>query len=239
MDTAKEYMQKAQEALAAAQAIQSIVDTAKANAEKCLADVEAVKESLAKMITYQGSVDNYSDLPTNPQVGYSYNVKNADKTHGVNAGDNVVWNGEDWDNFGGAIDMSLFAELGKDARFSTVTATTFNGDLNGTASTADAFSKTGNELGMLLWNMFHRYGINYVPSDTSNKGWNSLGLCIIHYNKYVINHQPYQYGQLINIPANTDNEATQIWIKQPEGIIYSRGGNSGIKINDTVFTKRG
>nr|DAJ51372.1 MAG TPA: L SHAPED TAIL FIBER PROTEIN [Caudoviricetes sp.] len=137
MNTAKEYMQKAQEALAAAQAIQSIVDTAKANAEKCLADVEAVKESLAKMITYQGSVDNYSDLPTNPQVGYSYNVKNADKTHGVNAGDNLVWNGEDWDNFGGAIDMSLFAELGKDVKFNTVTATTFTGNLKGNADTAD------------------------------------------------------------------------------------------------------
>ena len=136
MDTAKEYMQKAQEALAAAQAIKSIVDTAKANAEKCLADVEAVKESLAKMITYQGSVDNYSDLPTNPQVGYSYNVKNADKTHGVNARDNLVWNGEDWDNFGGAIDMSLFAELGKDVKFNTVTATTFTGNLKGNADTA-------------------------------------------------------------------------------------------------------
>lgn len=136
MDTAKEYMQKAQEALASAQAIQSIVDTAKANAEKCLADVEAVRDSLAKMITYQGSVDNYSDLPENPQVGYSYNVKNADKEHGVNAGDNVVWNGESWDNLGGSVDMSLFAELGKDVRFNAVTATTFTGNLKGTADNA-------------------------------------------------------------------------------------------------------
>ena len=136
MDTAKEYMQKAQEALAATQATQSIVDTAKANAEKCLADVEAVKESLAKMITYQGSVDNYSDLPTSPQVGYSYNIKNTDKEHGVNAGDNVVWNGTDWDNFGSYVDMSLFAELGKDARFNEVTAMTFTGDLKGNADTA-------------------------------------------------------------------------------------------------------
>lgn len=144
MDTAKEYMQKAQEALASARAIQSIIDTAKANAEKCLADVEAVKESLAKMITYQGSVDNYSDLPTNPQVGYSYNVKNADKTHGVNAGDNVVWNGTDWDNFGGAIDMSLFAELGKDARFNSVTATDFTGNLIGNADSATKAVNDGN-----------------------------------------------------------------------------------------------
>ena len=144
MATAKEYMQRAQEALASAQAIQSIVDTAKSNAEKCLADVEAVKESLAKMITYQGSVDNYSDLPTNPQVGYSYNIKNADKTHGVNAGDNVVWNGTDWDNFGGAIDMSLYAELGKDARFNSVTATNFTGNLIGNADKATSDANGNN-----------------------------------------------------------------------------------------------
>lgn len=107
------------------------------------------------------------------------------------------------------------------------------------ANTADAFSKTGNELGMLLWNMFHRYGINYVPSDTSNKGWNSLGLCIIFYNDFKINNQPGQYGQLINIPADPFNESTQIWITQPNGEIYSRGGNDSIKINNATFIARG
>jgi hypothetical protein len=168
MDTAKEYMQKAQEALAAAQAIQSVVDTAKANAEKCLADVEAVKESLAKMITYQGSVDNYSDLPTSPQVGYSYNIKNADKEHGVNAGDNVVWNGTDWDNFGGAIDMSLFAELGKDVKFNTVTAT-----LNGNAATATklatprTLSLTGNASGSASFDGSGDVSINTTVSKAA------------------------------------------------------------------------
>lgn len=129
-------MEKAQTAYESAKAIQSVVDVAKADAEKCVADVEAVRDSLAKMMTYQGSVDNYSDLPANPQVGYSYNVKNADKAHGVSAGDNVVWNGESWDNLGGSVDMSLFAELGKDVRFNAVTATTFTGDLKGTATKA-------------------------------------------------------------------------------------------------------
>lgn len=132
----REYMEKAQTAYESAKAIQSVVDIAKADAEKCVADVEAVRDSLAKMMTYQGSVDNYSDLPENPQVGYSYNVKNADKEHGVNAGDNVVWNGESWDNLGGSVDMSLFAELGKDVRFNAVTATTFTGNLKGTADNA-------------------------------------------------------------------------------------------------------
>ena len=144
MDTTKGYMDKTQEAYESAQAIQSIVDTAKANAEKCVADVEAVKESLSKIMTYQGSVDNYSDLPTNPQVGYSYNVKNADKTHGVNAGDNLVWNGTDWDNLGGSVDMSLFAELGKDVKFNTVTATTFTGNLKGNADTATKATQDDN-----------------------------------------------------------------------------------------------
>jgi hypothetical protein len=169
MSTAKEYMQKAQEALAAAQAIQSIVDTAKADAEKCLADVEAVKESLAKMITYQGSVDNYSDLPTSPQVGYSYNIKNADKEHGVNAGDNVVWNGTDWDNFGGAIDMSLFAELGKDVKFNTVTAT-----LNGNAATATklqtsrTISLTGNATGSTTFDGSGNVSINTTVNESKH-----------------------------------------------------------------------
>lgn len=172
MATAKEYMQKAQEALAAAQAIQSLIDTSKANAEKCLADVEAVKESLAKMITYQGSVDNYSDLPTNPQVGYSYNVKNADKTHGVNAGDNLVWNGTDWDNFGSYVDMSLFAELGKDVRFNSVTAT-----LNGNAATATklqtprTLALTGKAAGSATFDGSANAAINVtsVNADTASK----------------------------------------------------------------------
>lgn len=107
------------------------------------------------------------------------------------------------------------------------------------ANTADMFSKTGNELGVLLWNMFHRYGNNYVPSDTSNHGWNSLGLCIIYYTDNRINNQPTQYGQLINIPADKNNEATQIWIEQSSGAIYSRGGNGERNINTASFIRRG
>ena len=118
------------------------------DAEKCLADVEAVKESLSKMITYQGSVDNFSDLPTSPQVGYSYNVKNTDKEHNVNAGDNLVWNGTDWDNLSGIVDMSAYAELNKDVSFGTVTATAFKGkaDMADTATTCSGNAATASKL---------------------------------------------------------------------------------------------
>lgn len=209
MDTAKEYMQKAQEALAAAQAIQSIVDTAKANAEKCLADVEAVKESLAKMITYQGSVDNYSDLPTSPQVGCSYNVKNADKTHGVNAGDNLVWNGEDWDNFGGAIDMSLFAELGKDARFNTVTATSFTGDLDGIAAKA-----TADKYGADIADNYIKHYINVSTQDLNDVRVGGLYAQSLNANATTARHYPEnEAGSLLvlNNGANGVDGCTQVY----------------------------
>lgn len=88
--------------------------------------------------------------------------------------------------------------------------------------------------------MFHRYGDNYVPSDTSNDGWNSLGLCIIYYTQMKINNQPTRYGQLINIPAGiTSKECTQLWVEQWSGAIYSRGGNAQNRVDDVAFTKRG
>lgn len=93
-----------------------------------------------------------------------------------------------------------------------------------------------SETPITLWNAFHTYPINYVPSDVSNEGWNSLGFCVIYYNEDVINNQPTQYGQLINIPATKDGvESTQLWIVQHEGTIYSRGGNGTIVLNDTTF----
>lgn len=220
MATAKEYMQKAQEALAAAQAIQSIVDTAKANAEKCLADVEAVKESLAKMITYQGSVDNYSDLPTNPQVGYSYNIKNADKEHGVNAGDNVVWNGTDWDNFGGAIDMSLFAELGKDARFNTVTAKTFTGNLDGIATKA-----TADKYGTDIADNYVRKYVNVGENDLNNIRYGGLYCNPLNANATSARHYPEnEAGSLLvlNNGANGVDGCTQIYATYSSHNSYKR-----------------
>lgn len=81
----------------------------------------------------------------------------------------------------------------------------------------------------------HSYPVNYMPSDTSNIGWNKLGFCIIYYTENKINNQPTPYGQLINIPVDGHNEVSQLWIRQPTGTILSRGGNLNIKINDQPF----
>lgn len=63
---------------------------------------------ISKAVHYKGSIDNYSDLPSNPEAGDMYNIKNADSVNGIKAGDNVVWDDElkVWDNQGGIIDLS-------------------------------------------------------------------------------------------------------------------------------------
>ncbi len=82
------------------------------------------------------------------------------------------------------------------------------------------------------------YPTNYAPADFSNKGWNSLGFCSIYYTeRATINNKPSSWGQLINLPVDTDSESTQLWIGQTSGELFSRGGNSNIQINDTAFRR--
>lgn len=86
-----------------------------------------------------------------------------------------------------------------------------------------------------LWDALHFYGSNYVPSDTTNNGWNSLGFASIYYTQNKIQHQPGKYGQLINIPADKGGESTQLWLEQSEGRLFYRGGNSANSVNNTPF----
>lgn len=58
---------------------------------------------------YKGTVNNYSDLPTTHKVGDVYNIKNADAANNIKAGDNVVWNGTEWDNLSGVVDLSAYS----------------------------------------------------------------------------------------------------------------------------------
>lgn len=72
--------------------------------------VYAKKSDIAKAVNYKGSVNSYSDLPKSAMaVGDMYNVATADHTNGIKAGDNVVYNGNSWDNMGGTIDLSGYA----------------------------------------------------------------------------------------------------------------------------------
>lgn len=72
--------------------------------------VYAKKSDIAKAVNYRGSVNSYGELPKSGMaVGDMYNVTTADKANGIKAGDNVVYNGNSWDNMGGTIDLSGYA----------------------------------------------------------------------------------------------------------------------------------
>lgn len=88
-----------------------------------------------------------------------------------------------------------------------------------------------------LWDYLHRLGEN-PTLPTTNSELNALGVFISFFDQEnKIAHQPGQWGQLINIPANKDVESTQLWIAQSSGNMYHRGGNGSIAINGTPFKR--
>ena len=104
---------------------------------------------------------------------------------------------------------------------------------------ANFISKTDSNMGLTLFDMFRRY-TNYRPADISNAGWNALGFCMIYYSQLnVITNQPSQWGTLINIPVSRGGgtESMQIWITQPSGEMYARGGNDSQSVDAQAWKK--
>ena len=100
----------------------------------------------------------------------------------------------------------------------------------------DSFVKDEDLTPNKLYEILHKYGNNFVPADVTNKGWGALGTFISYYTQKLLKNQPAQYGQLINICADKNNEATQIWLDQCSGKLAYRGGNGSIPLNDAAFT---
>lgn len=68
-----------------------------------------INSSLSSVMTYKGTVANYSDLPSQDvAVGDTYNITNASSNN--NAGDNATWNGTTWDILGSNIDLSSYLQ---------------------------------------------------------------------------------------------------------------------------------
>lgn len=71
--------------------------------------IYALKTEISTIYRYKGSVATYDQLPVASQVvGDAYNVASDDKSHGIKAGDNVVWKGTYWDNLSGYVDLSPY-----------------------------------------------------------------------------------------------------------------------------------
>lgn len=97
--------------------------------------VTAEQLGLTTVYRYKGSVATYADLPTTGQkIGDVYNVETADPDHGIKAGDNVAWDGAQWDILGGNHDLSGYAQLNAANTFTA--ANTFNSNIVVRAATA-------------------------------------------------------------------------------------------------------
>lgn len=98
--------------------------------------VTAKQLGLTTVYQYKGSVATYADLPTTGQkVGDVWNVETADPDHGIKAGDNVAWDGAQWDILGGNHDLSGYAQLNSANTFTALN--TFRANIavsNGTAA---------------------------------------------------------------------------------------------------------
>lgn len=98
--------------------------------------VTAKQLGLTTVYQYKGSVATYADLPTTGQkVGDVWNVETADPDHGIKAGDNVAWDGAQWDILGGNQDLSGYAQLNSANTFTALN--TFRANIavsNGTAA---------------------------------------------------------------------------------------------------------
>lgn len=80
-----------------------------------VADTYATKDSVASAFLYKGTKATYSDLPASGnKTGDVWNITNADPTHDVKAGDNVVWNGSAWDVLSGVMDLSNYFNKSND-----------------------------------------------------------------------------------------------------------------------------
>lgn len=90
--------------------------------------VTAEQLGLTTVYQYKGSVATYADLPTTGQkVGDVWNVETADPDNGIKAGDNVAWDGAQWDILGGNHDLSGYAQLNLANTFTALN--TFRGNI--------------------------------------------------------------------------------------------------------------
>lgn len=157
----------------------------------------AKKDDISKVYKYKGTKTKFSELTTSGNtVGDVWNITNADATHGIKAGDNVVWDGSKWDNLSGTVDLSNYLQKGgKQTTTSTAdggsnvytftdgstitvkngskgstgaAATWFSGGaVTGTSTTAKTFTVSGSKAG----DMYLNTGTSNVYKATAANQW--------------------------------------------------------------------
>ena len=118
------------------------------------------KSDITGAMKYAGSVNTYADLPTtNRNLGDVYNVKTADTAHGIKAGENVAWNGTDWDPLGGTVDLSPYAT--NDSVAGTLVNVTYSN------ASLTFVKKDGSKVSVTVNNVAHATAADTATSATS------------------------------------------------------------------------
>lgn len=89
-----------------------------------------------------------------------------------------------------------------------------------------------------FWDYLHRLD-GSISLPTTNEALSALGVFMRSFHTSAqFSNQPTQRGQLLNIPPALGNKSgCQLWIDNPDGRLYHRGGNGSIAINDTPFKR--
>lgn len=67
---------------------------------------DEVNSMVSSVYSYKGTVKVFAELPLKNQVGDVYNIELGDVEHGIMPGDNVAWNGTEWDKLSGTVDLN-------------------------------------------------------------------------------------------------------------------------------------
>lgn len=173
--------------------------------------VTAEQLGLTTVYQYKGSVATYADLPTTGQkVGDVWNVETADPDHGIKAGDNVAWDGAQWDILGGNHDLSGYAQLNSANTFTALN--TFRANIavsNGTTAGSQGQIILGNKPQSATVQakiMSSTTGaLNYIATENAGhyfKIGNTTALTSITTNESetaILSHNAFEFARITNV----------------------------------------
>lgn len=173
--------------------------------------VTAEQLGLTAVYQYKGSVATYADLPTTGQkVGDVWNVETADPDHGIKAGDNVAWDGAQWDILGGNHDLSGYAQLNLANTFTALNAFRANIAVsNGTTAGSQGQIILGNkpQSATVQANIISSTtgALNYIATENAGHyfriGNNTASTSITTNDSEtaIISHNAFEFARITNV----------------------------------------
>lgn len=173
--------------------------------------VTAEQLGLTTVYQYKGSVATYADLPTTGQkVGDVWNVETADPDHGIKAGDNVAWDGAQWDILGGNHDLSGYAQLNLANTFTALN--TFRANItvsNGTTAGSQGQIILGNkpQSATVQANIISstKGALNYIATENAGHHFrigNNIAATSITTNDSetaIFSHNAFEFARITNV----------------------------------------